>query len=99
LKHDQLHSELSRHHLITRKQLRELLPVSNMTIRRWEQDGLIPAHFTIGRTSFWRLAEVLETIGRKASLKRSHACDKRGKRAAHRNEVQAADSREQAKAD
>jgi predicted DNA-binding transcriptional regulator AlpA len=65
LKQDLLSSpELSRHHLITRKQLRRLLPVSDMTIWRWERDGKLPKHLTIGRTSFWRAVEVHEYLSR-----------------------------------
>jgi predicted DNA-binding transcriptional regulator AlpA len=50
--------------LISRKQLKKLIPVSTMTIWRWEKEGHLPRHITIGRTSFWRLAEVLDFIGR-----------------------------------
>ena len=64
MKHGKFHSELARHHLINRKQLQELLPVSAMTIWRWERDGLLPKHLTIGRTSFWRAVEVREYLRR-----------------------------------
>jgi predicted DNA-binding transcriptional regulator AlpA len=50
--------------LINRKQLKELVPVSTMTVWRWEKEGHLPRHVTIGRTSFWKLAEVLDFIGR-----------------------------------
>ncbi|MGC1927073.1 MAG: hypothetical protein WA706_25110, partial [Pseudolabrys sp.] len=43
------------------------LPVSDMTIRRWERDGLLPEHFTIGRTSFWRAMTVGQYVARLAA--------------------------------
>jgi predicted DNA-binding transcriptional regulator AlpA len=54
--------ELTSDRLINRRQLRELLPVSAMTIWRWEKKGRLPQHITIGRTSFWKLADVLAAI-------------------------------------
>jgi predicted DNA-binding transcriptional regulator AlpA len=57
-------SELKHDQLITRRQLQQLLPVSSMTIWRWERDGLLPKHLTIGRTSFWRAVEVHEYLSR-----------------------------------
>ena len=57
-------SDLARDRLINRRQLRKLLPVSAMTIWRWERDGRLPQHITIGRTSFWKLTDVLASIGR-----------------------------------
>ncbi len=41
-----------------------IIPVSTMTIWCWEKMGHLPRHITIGRTSFWKLAEVLDFIGR-----------------------------------
>jgi predicted DNA-binding transcriptional regulator AlpA len=59
-------SALIHDQLITRRQLQELLPVSPMTIWRWERDGLLPKHVTIGRTSFWRAIEIQQYLrGRK----------------------------------
>jgi predicted DNA-binding transcriptional regulator AlpA len=62
LTQDLAYSELSRDHLINRKQLRRIIPVSAMTIWRWERDGKLPRHLTIGRTSFWRAIEVRECL-------------------------------------
>jgi predicted DNA-binding transcriptional regulator AlpA len=64
LTQDFAYSELSRDHLINRKQLRRIIPVSAMTIWRWERDGKLPRHLTIGRTSFWRAIEVHEYLSR-----------------------------------
>lgn len=65
LKQDELtHSELSRDHLINRRQLRRLVPVSAATVWRWERDGRLPKHLTIGRTSFWRAIEIHEYLSR-----------------------------------
>lgn len=48
--------------LINRKQLKQIIPISTMTIWRWERDGRLPQHLTIGHTSFWKLTDVLEAI-------------------------------------
>src|SRR5258705_8643372 len=48
--------------LINRRQLRKLIPVSAMTIWRWERAGLFPQHFLIGRTALWKLSDVLKII-------------------------------------
>jgi predicted DNA-binding transcriptional regulator AlpA len=40
------------------------LPVSAMSIWRFEQQGILPQHITIGGRSFWRLKDVLEAIER-----------------------------------
>jgi predicted DNA-binding transcriptional regulator AlpA len=61
---DVLSADLQSDRLITRKQLKELIPVSTMTIWRWEQEGRIPRHVTIGRTSFWRAVEIREYLSR-----------------------------------
>ena len=48
--------------LISRKQLKQLIPVSSMTIWRWEREGRLPKHLKIGRKAFWRLAEIRALI-------------------------------------
>jgi predicted DNA-binding transcriptional regulator AlpA len=52
--------------LLNRQQLKHLLPVSSMTIWRFERDGKLPKHRNIGRKAFWRATEVREYLrGRK----------------------------------
>lgn len=65
--HRDLPPELAHQRLITSTQLRELMPVSAMTIWRWERDGRLPQHFTIGRRSFWKLDDVLHAIAKAKS--------------------------------
>ena len=48
--------------MINRKQLQLLLPISPMTIWRYEKKLLRPKHIKSGGLSFWRLAAVLEAI-------------------------------------
>lgn len=48
--------------LINAQQLRQLLPISRMTVWRWERAGKLPAHITIGGRAFWPYAEVVEAI-------------------------------------
>ncbi len=50
--------ELVENGLISRKQLKLLLPVSAMTLWRWEREGRLPPHIVIGRTSFWRVKDI-----------------------------------------
>jgi len=52
--------------LINRNQLQQLLPISTMTIWRWESRGILPRHFAIGGRSFWRRTDVLRAIERLA---------------------------------
>jgi predicted DNA-binding transcriptional regulator AlpA len=44
--------------LLTRRILRQVVPVSDMTIWRWERDGLFPKHLTINSRNYWLLSEV-----------------------------------------
>jgi predicted DNA-binding transcriptional regulator AlpA len=57
---------LENERLLNRQQLKRLLPVSSMTIWRFERDGKLPKHLNIGRKTFWRATEVREYLrGRK----------------------------------
>jgi predicted DNA-binding transcriptional regulator AlpA len=44
--------------LLSRRELRRLVPVSDMTIWRWEEAGLFPRHLSICGRNFWRESEV-----------------------------------------
>ena len=44
--------------LLSRRLLRGLVPVSDMTIWRWERDGRFPRHLSINGRNYWRLGEV-----------------------------------------
>ena len=44
--------------LLPRRALRKLIPVSDMTIYRWERDGIFPRHLAINGRNYWRLSEV-----------------------------------------
>lgn len=50
--------------LITAAQLRELIPVSSMTIWRWQKLGLMPAPVVIRRRNYWRSSEISAWINR-----------------------------------
>jgi predicted DNA-binding transcriptional regulator AlpA len=45
--------------LVNRGQLRKLVPVSDMTIWRWERAELFPHHVSINVRNYWRLGEIL----------------------------------------
>jgi predicted DNA-binding transcriptional regulator AlpA len=44
--------------LLPRRALRKIVPVSDMTIYRWERGRIFPRHFSINGRNYWRLSEV-----------------------------------------
>lgn len=44
--------------LINRRELRELIPVSDMTVWRWTNAGIFPPAIKINNRNYWRLSEV-----------------------------------------
>jgi len=44
--------------LLPRRELRNLVPVSDMTIWRWERDGQFPRHLSINGRNYWLRSEV-----------------------------------------
>jgi predicted DNA-binding transcriptional regulator AlpA len=50
--------------LLPRRELRRIIPVSDMTIWRWERDGHFPRHVSINGRNYWRLSEVSDWIER-----------------------------------
>ncbi len=44
--------------LIGRRQLRHLIPTSDMTVWRWERAGIFPKHITINGRNYWRRSEI-----------------------------------------
>jgi predicted DNA-binding transcriptional regulator AlpA len=44
--------------LLTRRLLRKVVPVSDMTIWRWERDGRFPRHLIVNGRNYWLLSEV-----------------------------------------
>jgi len=61
---------------ITKNQLRELVPVVDMTLWRWVRAGQFPAPVQIGGKNFWKLREVQQFLAsRPAGYSRSaHGC-------------------------
>jgi prophage regulatory protein len=45
--------------LLNRRQLRDRIPVSDMTVWRWEAAGRFPRHVTINGRNYWRETEIL----------------------------------------
>jgi predicted DNA-binding transcriptional regulator AlpA len=41
-----------------------MVPVSDMTIWRWERDGIFPRHLSINSRNYWCLSELREWIDR-----------------------------------
>ncbi len=59
--------------LIDAKELHRLIPVSPMTIWRWERDQRFPARIRIGPNRVaWRLSEILAWIDEKAGARDAH---------------------------
>jgi predicted DNA-binding transcriptional regulator AlpA len=50
--------------LLPRRELRSLVPVSDMTIWRWERGGVFPRHLSINGRNYWRLSEISEWMDR-----------------------------------
>lgn len=50
--------------LVPRRELRRLVPVSDMTIWRWERDSLFPRHVSINGRNYWRYSEIADWIAR-----------------------------------
>jgi len=50
--------------LLPRRELRRLVPVSDMTIWRWERGGEFPRHLSINGRNYWRLSEIRDWISR-----------------------------------
>ena len=50
------HAEPER--LLTRRLLRKIVPVSDMTIWRWEKDARFPRHLSVHGRNYWLLSEV-----------------------------------------
>jgi predicted DNA-binding transcriptional regulator AlpA len=50
--------------LVPRRWLRQTVPVSDMTIWRWERDGSFPRHLNIHGRNYWLHNEVMEWIAR-----------------------------------
>ena len=50
--------------LLPRRELRSFVPVSDMTIWRWEREGSPPRHLSIHGRNYWRLSELRDWIGR-----------------------------------
>lgn len=48
--------------LMSRRQLRDALPVSDMTLWRWERNGLFPRHVSINGRNYWLQTEVDEWL-------------------------------------
>jgi predicted DNA-binding transcriptional regulator AlpA len=46
--------------LIERRQLREIIPASNMTYWRWMKRGLLPKPICIGGKQYWRRDKILK---------------------------------------
>jgi predicted DNA-binding transcriptional regulator AlpA len=48
--------------LINRRELRQRIPVSDMSVWRWIRAGIFPAPLKINNRNYWRLNEVLAFI-------------------------------------
>jgi predicted DNA-binding transcriptional regulator AlpA len=62
--HKNFHSITER--LLRRRELRALVPVSDMTIWRWERAGQFPRHLSINGRNYWRLSELTDWMDRQA---------------------------------
>ena len=49
---------IAQERLLNRRMLRQVVPVSDMTIWRWEQNAFFPKHLIINKRNYWLLSEV-----------------------------------------
>jgi predicted DNA-binding transcriptional regulator AlpA len=61
--------------LLPRRELRRIIPVSDMTIWRWERDGLFPRHLSINSRNYWRLSELRDWMDCQARADSSPRAD------------------------
>jgi prophage regulatory protein len=57
----------SEERLLTRRLLRKVVPVSDMTIWRWERAGLFPRHISIHGRNYWLHSAVMRWMADQAS--------------------------------
>jgi len=58
--------------LLPRRELRTLVPVSDMTIWRWERDGVFPRHLSINGRNYWRLGELRDWMDQLKVRREAH---------------------------
>jgi len=61
--HPDVHQDVER--LLPRRELRRLVPVSDMTIWRWERAGEFPQHIAFNGRNYWLLSEVRAWVTRR----------------------------------
>lgn len=57
--------------LISRRMLRKLIPVSDMTIWRWERAGRFPRHLVVYGRNYWLHSEVMGWMARQKRVEPS----------------------------
>ncbi len=55
--------------LMARRQLRQMIPNSDMSIWRWEKAGTFPKHIKINGRNYWRLSEVAAWLEQHAAAR------------------------------
>jgi predicted DNA-binding transcriptional regulator AlpA len=53
-----MNKEVASSRLLNRRQLRALIPASDMTIWRWQRANLFPLPININGRNYWRLDEI-----------------------------------------
>jgi predicted DNA-binding transcriptional regulator AlpA len=56
--------DIERNRLINRRQLRKLVPASDMSIWRWTRAGIFPQPIKINGRNYWRLQAVIAVAQR-----------------------------------
>jgi predicted DNA-binding transcriptional regulator AlpA len=57
--------------LLTRRMLRRMVPVSDMSIWRWERDGRFPRHITVHGRNYWLFSHT--SLRRLANIEQCNA--------------------------
>lgn len=61
--------------LLPRRELRKIVPVSDMTIWRWEGAGQFPRHLSINGRNYWLQSEIHAWLERRRGIEAGEGAD------------------------
>lgn len=62
--------------LLGRRQVKKIVPVSEMTLWRWEREGLFPKHINVGKKSLWLASEINEWMQKHSETRTQKTSEK-----------------------
>ena len=76
--HDHISQPIIKHpneRLLPRRELRKIVPVSDMTIWRWEGAGQFPRHLSINGRNYWLESEIGTWLERRRDAQTGEGAD------------------------